>query len=379
MGKTVVCSVGTSAAKGICRPAELERWVHEHGGPEAAAVEMYKRFCDVEPSGEALHTRLSAEIHSLVRIGLDRCSRVILLASETEAGQACAWAVKKYLDARWNHLDVEVKPVEGLQVTDPLRFRREGAVAYCRTCLKAVNDYGRENIILNPTGGYKALVPYTVLVGMLKRVPCRYIFEQSNALLDLPPLPVEFEQGLFEKHRAVFERIESESSISKAEWERAIPYQDRERLAALFEFDGSEVTLSGVGFLFLDEVRTPAARVPFLSTRAWKDCLEDLSQLDNCDPFRFLDRVARSQPAFKRAKHISVDGGLVWLKPGNTTDRYLVSTQGPRLLVWRAIREDQVGPDYPRDVQVDPDRHWNQYAPFTRMELYGWRGDGADP
>ncbi len=222
MTKTVVCSVGTSAAKGICAPAQLLAWVAENGGPEQAAERIYERFRDVKPEGAALLDKLSAEIHSLVRIGLEECCRVILLASATDDGLACALAIRRYLLDRWPSLQVEVSSVPGLQVSDPSLFRKQGAVEYCRRCLEAVAKYGRENVILNPTGGYKALVPYAVLVGMLKRVPCRYIFEQSTVLLDLPPLPVEFQRGLFEAHRSVFERIEQETAIP-ASCRNAIP------------------------------------------------------------------------------------------------------------------------------------------------------------
>ena len=61
--------------------------------------------------------------------------------------------------------------------------------------------------------------------------------------------------------------------------------------------------------------------------------------------------------------------GLRWLKPGRTTDRYLVSVEGWRLLVWRAIREDRVGGDYPQQIVIDPQRVRAKYAPFTRLEF----------
>jgi putative CRISPR-associated protein (TIGR02619 family) len=370
MTKTVVCSVGTSAAKAICPLKELPRWVAENGGPRKAGERIYESFRHVEPEGDSLRSALSAEIHSLVRIGLDQCCRVILLASATDDGHACALAIRRYLEDRWPSLEVDVFPVPGMQVSDPRLFKQQGAVEYCKRCLDVVNRYGRENVILNPTGGYKALVPYAVLVGMLKRVPCRYIFEQSSVLMDLPPLPVEFQRGLFEVYRNVFERIEQETTIPRLEWERSISHQDRESLAALFEVDRDQVTLSGVGLLFLDEVRAPTARAPFLSTQAWRDCLDNLSTLPGCDPFRFLDRVARSEKELELAEHVNVGNGMRWLKPGRTTDRYLVSIEGWRLLVWRAVREDEVGTDYPHRVKIEPRRDRNRYAPFTRMELH---------
>jgi putative CRISPR-associated protein (TIGR02619 family) len=369
MSKTIVCSVGTSAAKGVCPPAQLGDWVRERGGPDQAFAAILDKFGAISPEGPALRDKLSAEIHSLVQIGLSARDRVILLASETDDGYACALALKGYLEAYWPGLIVEVDRVPGVQVTDAGAFRRTGTVEFCKKCIKAINDYGAENVILNPTGGFKALVPYTVLVGMMKRVPCHYIFEQSNVLLELPPLPVEFQRRLFEAYRVPFETIERDSAISRADWERAVPYNDRELLAPLVEIVGDEVTLSGAGFLFLDQVRAPGHYVAYLSRRAWEDCLDNLAQLPHCDPFRFLERVARSGAALAQAEHKNARHGLRWLKPGDTTDRYLVSVEDWRLLVWRAIREDQEGPNYPNTITVDPERERGRYAPFTRMEL----------
>jgi putative CRISPR-associated protein (TIGR02619 family) len=369
MPHTIVCSVGTSAARGVCPPANLAAWVQGQGGVEQAATALFTRFKDTKPEGEALQSTLSAEIHSLVRIGVSPADRVIFLASDTSDGQACAYALKHYLEMHFRGILVEVYPVEGLQVHDAEVFRRKGVVNFVRKCLRAVHDYGNAHVILNPTGGYKALVPYTVLVGMVKRVPCRYIFEQSSQLLTLPPLPVAFDRGPFERYRSLIEQIERDTAISTKAWEQAVRYDDRELLEPLIERESDQVTLSAVGLLLLDEVRTLPALVPFLSRTAWQDCLDNLCRLDDCDPFRFLLRVSADDQQFHEAEHINVGNGLRWLKPGNTTDRYLVSVEGWRLLVWRAIREDQEGSNYPQRVTVNPITDRKRLGPFTRLEF----------
>ncbi len=369
MPKTIICSVGTSAAKAICPAARLGAWVNDQGGPGAAAAKILATFADQLPQGPALRDKLSAEIHSLASIGLTAADRVLLLASATADGYACALAVAAYLERHWPGVSVSAEQIAGLQVHDAAQFRREGVVHFTRRCLEEVNNYGAQNVTLNPTGGFKALVPYTVLIGMLKRVPCRYIFEQSNTLLELPPLPVDIDRGPFEAYRELFEKIEREAAVQATEWEAVVPYEERRVLEPLVEREGNWITLSGVGLLFLDEVRTPSECVPFLSQQAWDDCLNNLARLSNCDPFRFLRRVGNSGQAFRQAEHINQGNGLRWLKPGNTTDRYLVSLEGWRLLVWRAIREDQEGANYPQRVVVDPVRDRSRYAPFTRMEF----------
>jgi hypothetical protein len=116
-------------------------------------------------------------------------------------------------------------------------------------------------------------------------------------------------------------------------------------------------------------MRSPSALVPFLSQKAIRDCFDNLAKLDDCDPFRFLLRVATSKDAFQLSEHINVGNGLRWLKPGRTTDRYLVSVEGWRMLVWRAIREDQEGSNYASTVKVNPDTERRSYSPFMRMDF----------
>ena len=416
MPHTFICSTGTSAAKLLVddagkrlAPGRLRQWVEAQGGESVpntadnpprrvgphcaptlrggirssadrnvtqltAAASILATFQDFPPVGDNLTEKLSAEIHSLARMQLEAKDRVLLLSSDTPEGLACALAVDGYLVRYWHGLQVVTETVPGLQVDDADQFRRIGVVEFTRRCLNEIADYqvvgsrGDSNVVLNPTGGFKALVPYTVLIGMLKNVPCRYIFEQSTTLLELPPLPVEFSRSRFEAFRPLFERIERESSVPLADWNADVPFYDRGELEALVEHVGQEITLSAIGLLFLDEVRTTTRLVPFLSRQAWVDCWDNLQQLDNCDPFRFLTRMS-SPELLTEKTHVNVGNGLRWLKPGRTTDRYLVSVENWRLLVWRAIREDQIGGDYPQLVVVDPQRDRAKFAPFTRLEF----------
>lgn len=369
MVKTVICSVGTSAAKSLgVHPRDLINWVKEQKSVEDAAEKVFSTFREILPEDENLKNNLSAEVHSLFRIGITNEDRVILLASNTDDGYCCALAVEKYLKYYRDNIDVKTEKIPGLQVVDAELFRKEGVVNFVKRILKEVESYDASNIILNPTGGYKALVPYTVLLGMLKGIKCDYIFEQSTKLLELPPLPVEFKRSQFDIYKDLFEKIERETEISQEEWEERVPYAERKMLESLVEFSNNHVTISAVGFLFLEEMRKPSVLVPFLSQKAIRDCFDNLAQLDDCDPFRFLLRAATSKDSFSQYEHINVGNGLRWLKPGRTTDRYLVSVEGWRLLVWRAIREDQEGADYASKVKVNPDSEHRAYSPFMRVD-----------
>lgn len=94
-----LCTTGTSAAKNLRddsgKPLLNGRWVAEQGGVEAAAERILQSFAGFGKDDDtALQRRLSAEIHSLARMGVAADDRVILFSSETAEGEACARAVR---------------------------------------------------------------------------------------------------------------------------------------------------------------------------------------------------------------------------------------------------------------------------------------------
>ncbi|MDY3562986.1 putative CRISPR-associated protein [Gemmata sp. JC673] len=368
MPRTFVCPAGTSAAKGVVSPEKLSEWVRAQPDEGTAARILFEQVAKWPPDGDNLK-KLSAEVHSLTRMAVSGKDRVLLLASETIDGGTCCHAVRHYLEKYHPGIACEVQTVVGLQVSDADRFRSEGVVNFVRACLTAVEDFGRENVVLNLTSGYKALAPYLVLVGMLKRVRCQYLFEQSKDVLTLPPLPVAIDHGPFERYRELFADIERDTDISRERWEEEVKRNDREALESLVEVVGNRVTLSGVGLLLLDDYRKPATLVPFLSRRAWEECHGNLAQLATRNPYEYLGRMAAAWDFKSPDVHINNGNGTYWLKPGRTTDRYLVSVEGWKLLVWRAIREDQVGADYPAKVAVNPITDRTRHSPFSRMEF----------
>jgi len=347
------------------------KWVEEQGGIEKAAQKIYDSFAHVpfhEPAGWSRD--LSAELHSLARMRVNEKDIVTLYASETPDGQACALAVKRYLEAAFPGIVCRVDVVEGLQVTDAVRFRTKGVLEFTRKVLREIDGHGPENVVLNPTGGFKSLVPYTVLIGMIRRVRARYIFEQSSELIELPSMPVEFAHARLAPFLDVLERIDRETCISRKEWEKEIPHEAREELEALFEFENGCVTLSPVGILVLGELGQARAFVPYLSRCSLEDLLK-IGQLAGRNPQEFIERLARNPRQLEEKTHARLPGGFVWVKPGNTTDRYLVSVDRFRLLVWRIVDHAE----YERfsswqEKQWEALRSDARCWPFVRMDLY---------
>lgn len=376
-----LCTCGTSAARNIResdgRPRVNAAWVNAQASIESAAQQVHDHFAHAAmDDDDALRRVLSAEIHSLARMGVTAQDRVILYSSETPDGQACAEAVAAYLRTQRQGIDCRVVVIEGLQVRDAQRFRTAGVLNFTKQVLNEIANWGAEQCILNPTGGFKSLVPYTVLIGMIKAVPAKYIFEQSTALIPLPLMPVEFARERIEAIRPLLERIQRDSAIPRHDLERALPYAQRESLTSLFEDLGDgQITLSPVGFLLFEELDRPRARVAYLSRRALDD-LRQIRAIEGTKPDDFIQRIANDTQQLDSSRHESLGADLFWHKPGgHTRDRYLVSVEGWRLLIWRITDHDEYdrildanrrSPKGPGTVAERRDR----YEPFVRMDLY---------
>ena len=374
-----LCTCGTSAAKKLPREPRFDAaWVAQQGGVEAAAASLYETFRAYPMDDEtALKRDLSAEIHSLSRMGLNANDTVVLFSSETPDGQACAGAVKRYLEAARPGVRCRVTVVAGLQVTDAQAFRSAGVLNFTKEVLKEIQMNGAPQCILNPTGGFKSLVPYTVLIGMLKGVPAKYIFEQSSALIPLPMMPVEFARSRLEPLRPLLERIQSESAIPRVDLDKALPsFEERAVLEPLFEDQGQgQVSFSPVGFLIWEELERPTALVPYLSRRAIDDLVK-IRATEGTAPDDYITRVSRSPEQLTIGKHDSWSHGLFWLKRGeHTRDRYLISVEGWRLLVWRIVDHREYDDLLTQNRKTDTGarvvaERRAQYAPFIRMDLY---------
>lgn len=364
--QTYLCTTGTSAAKGARTHIDSHLsadWVKDQGGPEAAGRIIAGWFRDSSPHEEQnLIRELSAEIHSLARMPIDAKDRTVFFASDTPDGLACTYANKEYLEKWWPGITVEIVQIGGLQVHNAQAFQQEGVINFVKQCLRKIEAYGAAQCVLNPTGGFKALVPYTVLIGMLRNVRCTYIYERSTKLIDLPAIPVDVDHYRLRQVLPLMQECEQQSSIPKSRFDEAVHHNDRELLLSLFEEIGNELTLSAVGFLMFEQLQKPVQLEACVSKEA-RTSLNDWPHAE-----AFLLQCAHSPTFLKEKEHASLEGGLKWLKPGNTSDRYLVETREGRLLTWEIVKHD----DYDRkgeQLAQQARERLGRYFPFIRLPL----------
>lgn len=245
---TYLCTAGTSIATSTGLDLrhmfshELSEWTDFFEDVEVARQFVLEKI--MNKSDEEL-PRSSAEINSLVKMGMTIDDRVVLIATETIEGKLCAQLVAEILKKKYLCAEVTVEIVEGLQARDGKRFSQVGL----KNLVNLITRFEHQNVVFNPTGGFKSVVPYITLAGMLFNKPVKYIHEFSDDLITLVNFPISFDEDLIFKLEEKFALIDLESAICKSDWKKGIDYQTLQRAESLIEEIDNGITLSGLGLM----------------------------------------------------------------------------------------------------------------------------------
>ena len=128
--------------------------------------------------------------------GLQACQgdEVIFLATDTNDSEGAAKANAQIAKNKFG-VETKTERIRDLVLDNGDRFRRQGIPALVTALEKYVNGALQSNkeSWLGVSGGIKSIVPYVAIYGMLRRVPVTYMFEMTEDLVTLPPLPLDFD------------------------------------------------------------------------------------------------------------------------------------------------------------------------------------------
>lgn len=271
--RKIVCTAGTS----ILSNAKKDSREQAHTASNLKLIESYVKTCksNLGQNRERFLVTLSAETHSLYRLKVNGDDQVVLLHTETDDGEVCAEALRQVIEDELG-ANCEIRRIEGLQIHDGERFRKVGIYNLFKVlgeeCAEWKDEAANEReVILNTTGGFKAVVPYITLFGLFHGIEVVYIFEWSDSLIRLPPLPFNFDYERLAQARAALQLLKKEGTLPKEEFFKAIPglsYHKRPYYESLLEEDEQGyVTLSGIGFWFLDRWEKDTKEI-YLSPKA---------------------------------------------------------------------------------------------------------------
>ena len=319
----IICTTGTSIARGVQRLDEVGVKKYNQLIKNRVDVEQKKS----KKSDDFIRT-ISAEMNSLNSFGLDKSDKVVLLHTETEDGLICAENIALLIKKCFN-LDSALVKVNGMQVNDALRFRKEGIQNLFKELDRLIYGYSPENIVLNGTGGFKGVVPYLTLYGLLNRISTLYLFEFSNELIKLPPVPISYDYDRLNKAYKALEKIDIESFIPEETFFKLIPdlkYEDRPWFESLIEDIGDgEVTMSPFALIMWESMRKNEGQI-YLSKQALKSYTNSSGQVR--EQFNFmLSRI--TNPLWRNDKiHPCKGSDMEFYKPGNTSERIAAITKG---------------------------------------------------
>lgn len=320
--RLVLATAGTSIAQGVRWGDDLGSWKRE----------VKSRLGALPQETPAFLAAASGETNSLSRMRLSSGDRVVLLLTDTDDGRAAGEQVAGLIR---QHIGCEVSTqvIQGLQVTDERRFRREGVpnlFTQLESCRRA---YPGLDPVLNATGGFKGVVPYLTLYGLLESLPVVYLFERTEALLHLPPAPLSFDWSLLHAAADAFQELRQRGVMEEPRfWDLAVgvPFEQRDRYAALLEEDDNLVAPSALADLAFRHWDRESRRV-LLSPKA-SGALESAGASTRRRVEANLARV--HDPTWRAAKyHAFAACQLQILKPGNTAERLGVFLQGDRVYV----------------------------------------------
>lgn len=155
-----------------------------------------------------LNLSASAEIKSICKIANGEPTTVYLLATDTFMSEYVAEQIALHLDGK-NGLTVESKGrISGLKIDAPREFEQRGFEELIKVLDSIRQEHENDEVILNISGGYKALIPFLTIYAQLESLPIKYIYENSDEVISLESSPLNFDWGLADAYYEYLQKPE---------------------------------------------------------------------------------------------------------------------------------------------------------------------------
>lgn len=312
--------------------------------------------------------RSSAEVNTLFRMGLSKEDRVVFLCSDTEDGKITAEVLAKDLEKRRGCRCV-VKPIRGLQTNDGHLFNQEGIPNLTDTIInECENHRGSFQTVLIATTGFKATIPYLTLIGMVFNLPIRYIFEHSENVIELPPIPIEFDKERLKRLEPVIDKLMVDL-ITVAEFRQLTGYTYEE-----VERDAQDILLKEDNFVML----RPVGRIlyqRYLQTKGYKIYIHlkvkkklDSGQYNRLSFEGYFDKMkdpihlqSKLHPEVKQKGRVDLE----CYKPGNTNERIFFYSKGKGIYICDIFMHDEYERELNRGGLLREKYNNNDFLEFT--------------
>jgi len=223
MNAFVLATVGTSLVTNLRKQLALDN----DSVPDERQAHGFLRQQD--PRDHVCGAEVNSIIHLLAGQRLSAGTirppvRLCFLVSDTPEGEWAGLVLQHYFEQNPDVESAECETVVGLTGTEPKRFAREGLRNLVKLVAAKLDRTRSEDPsalrVIDATGGYKAQISFAGLIGQALKVPVVYLFEQFPYCIEMPPLPVDFDRGLWIENFGLFEYLCEESYVPVTELPR---------------------------------------------------------------------------------------------------------------------------------------------------------------
>ncbi|ROL57226.1 hypothetical protein D9V84_04325 [Bacteroidetes/Chlorobi group bacterium Naka2016] len=199
-----------------------------------------------------------AELKSIAKIPQDINEEVEVhfLTSDTILSNIAFEVIEEGWDQFEEVRNIRVYPnnyseatVKGLQVKDREKFTQEGMVNLINKIFRISQEIW-DNVIINITAGYKATIPYLTILAQVFKCPIYYIFEDTDALIKIPYIPIDINWNVFSENQDFLFDLE----INEI---KEIPsnVKYRTELDSLLELADNLVSLNPIGIVLWEKYK----------------------------------------------------------------------------------------------------------------------------
>ncbi|HOV79917.1 MAG TPA: hypothetical protein PK728_07380 [Bacillota bacterium] len=253
----------------------------------------------------------SAEIKSLHKIQKKLADNldVYLLATDTAVSALAAEIIQDSF-ARSKEFRLNFNPqkdvIGGLQVDNYQLFVLTGLPGLVRRVENiAGGNFG--DVVFNIAGGYKGIIPYLTVMGLINNCDIYYIFEESQTVIEIPKVPLEINYSLFEKYSAEIGRLENIiGNYNDEKKKNFIAFSELEK-TGMVEIADDMAVLSPLGVIFHEKYRRSIFEF-YCSDEVWEE-INKQKDIQRIITEKFSDRTIRANKTETKGVHRVYDDG----------------------------------------------------------------------
>ena len=237
MKNSIICTVGTSLL-GNMRRNNIE-----------GKDEILRKLSKTDETDRICGAEINSNYSIIKNNYINELKSIYFCVSNTDDGELVGEILSRYYENKYPQCQTEIRIVEKLQSNDYKAFKNHGLknlVKNISDIISGLQNKGYEPVI-NATGGYKAQISFAGLIGQALKIPVYYQFEYFLDIIEMPPMPVSFDDVLWNTNYDVFDALYRKDLIET----NKIDYSKLdERIRILIDEDEGNYILSPVGLLY---------------------------------------------------------------------------------------------------------------------------------